>query len=77
MADKTFSAKHAAVPLKVVGFASVDAFVALKIGAFHTGNFNLCLTPAEARDLAAALLGAANFAEPPAATAADLGIAAE
>jgi hypothetical protein len=76
--DKSFHAVIAKTKAHASGFritASGRPFVSLHIGDRSVGGeFSMIIRPAEARAIAEALLGAADFAEPREASGADLGI---
>lgn len=48
--------------ISVSAFPAPDAFVSLTLGEFNTGQFNLCLSPAQARSLAGAIEAAVTHA---------------
>jgi len=81
MPAKSFDVKRDAKPtLAAIGFPTdmaCKAFVNVRVGTGHEGEYQIILHMDDARAFAAALNSAINHAEPRAvATAADLGIAA-
>lgn len=73
-----FDADLASIGMKfcATGFTGDCRFVSARIGnsAIGGGEFSLLVTPDEARAIADAFIRAANFAEPRAVEAADLGL---
>jgi len=78
MEAKTYSVKRdGKPPVSVTGFPkdrSCEAFINLKVGDDHGGQFSVILYMADACALAIALENAINHAEPRAVAAADLGL---